>query len=229
MKRLLGLTFAAATALPAAALAAAPQVHVRGAVSAISDNSLTVHTDAGQDVILALNGSTHYVTVKKSSLAAIDKNTFIGTATKTIGSKLVALEVVVFPNSMRGAGEGHYSWDPLPDTTPSGGGKVASAMTNGTVSTETSAGAPGKVSSTMTNGAVSTNTTSGGAMQLTVTYKGGEQHILVPPTAPIVMLAPAKMSDVSKGDAVVVTEAKSGGNPVAASVAVGVGGVRPPM
>jgi hypothetical protein len=229
MNRLLWLTLAAATILPCAAFPAAPQTHVRGTVSAINDTAITVHTDAGQDVTLALSGSTHYVTVSKSSLSAISKNTYIGTATKDVGSKLVALEVVVFPNSMRGTGEGHYSWDSLPDTTLSGGAKVASTMTNGTVSTASSAAATPKVDSTMTNGTVSADMSSGGPPQLTVTYKGGEQHILVPPTAPIVMLAPGRMSDVAKGDAVVVAEVNGSSSPTAASVAVGIGGVTPPM
>ena len=229
MSKLTGLTLAAALSLPVAAIAAAPQPHVRGTVSAIGDGSMTVHTTDGQDVTLTLNNMTHFVTITKSSLSAIDQNTYIGTATKDVGSQLVALEVVVFPNAMRGAGEGHYGWDPLPDTTLAGGGKVASTMTNGTVSAATTGGAAGKVNSTMTNGTVSTDTGVGNAKELTVTYKGGEQHILVPPTAPIVLIAPGSMSDVAKGDAVVVTEAKSSGTPVAAGVAVGVDGVVPPM
>jgi hypothetical protein len=229
MNRLLRLSLAATSALSVSAYAAASQPHVRGTVSAIGENSVTVHTNDGQDVTLALNGSTHYVRVLKSSLSAIGKNTYIGTATKNIGSKLVALEVVVFPNSMRGAGEGHYGWDPLPDTTLGGGTKVASTMTNGTVSTESRAGTSGKVNTTMTNGTVSTDQSAGAAKQLTVTYEGGRQHILVPPTAPIVMLAPGQKLDVAKGDAVVVTEAKGGGSPTAAAVAVGVDGVTPPM
>ncbi|WP_428394461.1 hypothetical protein [Lichenicoccus sp.] len=190
---------------------------------------MTVHTNAGTDVTLALNGSTHYATVKKSSLSAITKDTFIGTATKNVGSRLVALEVVVFPNAMRGTGEGHYAWDQLPDTTLSGGGKVASTMTNGTVASDTSVGSPGKVGTTMTNGTVSTESGSGGARQLNVTYKGGHKHILVPPTAPVVMLAPGSKSDVSTGDAVFVAEAKGAASPTAGVVAVGTDGVKPPM
>ena len=56
-------------------------------------------------------------------------------------------------------------------------------MTNGTDST---AIAPTTVYSTMTNGTVSSTTGSEGAKQIVVTYKGGNQVILVPPTAPIV-------------------------------------------
>jgi hypothetical protein len=229
MNKLLALTLTATLALPVAAIAAAPQPHVRGTVSAINDKSMTVHTTDGQDVTLTLNSMTHFVTITKSSLSAVNQNTYIGTATKDVGSQLVALEVVVFPNAMRGAGEGHYGWDPLPDTTLSGGNKVASTMTNGTVSAATTDGAAGKVNSTMTNGTVSTDTNAGDVKQLTVTYTGGEQHILVPPTAPIVLIAPGSMSDVTKGDAVVVTEAKGSGSPAAAGVAVGVNGVVPPM
>ena len=182
----------------------------------------------GQDVKVRLNGSTHYAKVLKSSLDHIDKNTYIGTATKDVGSQLVALEVVVFPNAMRGAGEGHYSWDPLPDTTLSGGGNTASTMTNGNVSVVQS-GVPSKVNSAMTNGNVATARTAGGAKELTVTYKGGEQHILVPPTAPIVTLQPGAMSDLGPGDAVFVTAVKDNDTLTATSVAVGVDGVKPPM
>jgi hypothetical protein len=217
-----------AVALPLAAHAAAPLPHIRGVVSGVTADTLTVQTDDGKHVNVKLTGTTHYVEVKKSSLSAIDSNTFIGTATKNVGSQLVALEVVVFPNSMRGTGEGHYSWDPLPDTTL-GGGKthaVASTMTNGTVTMETGGGAT-KVNSTMTNGTVTADNSAGGVKQLVVTYKGGEQHILVPPTAPIVTLAPGSMTDVKPGEAVVVTDAKD--SDAAVSVAVGVDGVKPPM
>jgi hypothetical protein len=81
----------------------------------------------------------------------------------------------------------------------------------------------------MTNGTVATTNAAGSAKQLTVTYKGGEQHILVPPTAPIVKLQPGAKSDVAPGDGVVVTALKNGSTLTAASVAVGVGGVKPPM
>ena len=229
MPRNFAVPFLALTALAVCAAGASAQTRIRGTVSSISDNAITVHTDAGRDVTVALNGSTHYVTVTKSSLRAITRDTFIGTATKTTGSRLVALEVVVFPNAMRGTGEGHYAWDELPDTTLSGGGNVASTMTNGTVASDTAAGSPGKVGTTMTNGTVSTESGSGGARQLNVTYKGGHKHILVPPTAPVVMLAPGSKSDVSTGDAVFVAEAKGASSPTAGLVALGTDGVKPPM
>lgn len=140
---------------------------VRGRVTSVQGNTVSVKTDDGKTETVMITEATRYVQVRKSSLSAIDQNTFIGTATKDVGSKLVALEVVVFPGSMRGAGEGHYDWDPLPDATLSGGSKVSSTMTNGTVSVASTAG--GKVNSTMTNGTVATQNASGGSKQLTVT------------------------------------------------------------
>jgi hypothetical protein len=50
--------------------------------------------------------------VVKSSMADIKEGTFIGTGTVTQpDSNLRSLEVVVFPEKMRGTGEGHYPWD----------------------------------------------------------------------------------------------------------------------
>jgi len=59
------------------------------------------------------------------NLADIRQGTFIGTATATQpDSTLRSVEVVVFPESMKGTAEGHYPWD-LPGS---------SMMTNATVS-----------------------------------------------------------------------------------------------
>ena len=64
---------------------------------------------------------------------------------------------------------------------------------------------------------------------LTVTYKGGEQTILVPPTAPIVTFEPAAPSDVKAGAAVFVNATKNDGKITANAVVVGSDGVNPPM
>ena len=116
MKGLLGLSFAATTALSVAAFAASEHVRVRGTVTSVTSDTLTVHTTTGEDVPVALGSETKYLEVKKSSLEYIEKGSYIGTATKEVGSMLVALEVVIFPPSMKGAGEGHYGWDKIPDT-----------------------------------------------------------------------------------------------------------------
>jgi hypothetical protein len=229
MKLLLGLTLAATTALSVSTLAAPERERIRGTVSSISADTLAVHTTNGEDVSIKLGGDTKYLQVEKSSLANIEKDSYIGTATKSVGSMLVALEVVIFPAAMRGNGDGHYAWDTVPDTTLSGGGKTNSMMTNGNVAAVTSAGQAPGVNSTMTNGNVAATSSKDGTKELTVTYKGGQQTIIVPPTAPIVTFKPGTMADVTKGANVFVSATKDEGKVTANAVAVGIGGVKPPM
>ena len=81
----------------------------------------------------------------------------------------------------------------------------------------------------MTNGSVATATAKGGIKQLTVTYKGGEQTILVPPTAPIVTLQPGAVSDLKVGDGVFVNAIADGGKTTAGLILVGSDGVVPPI
>jgi hypothetical protein len=45
------------------------------------------------------------------NLNQISTGGYIGVATKNVGDKLVALDVLVFPPSMKGAAEGHFAWD----------------------------------------------------------------------------------------------------------------------
>jgi hypothetical protein len=227
-KRILGLAIAASALVPFAAFAATgtPE-HVRGTIASATTNAVTVDTYANKPVTIALTGNTKYLKVEKSNLNKIEKGSFIGTATKDVGGTQVALEVVVFPPSMRGTGEGHYAWDKLPDTTLSHGAMTSSSMTNGNVSV-VSTSVP-KVNSTMTNGDVAASQSQGGVTHLVVTYKGGHEDVLVPPTAPIVTYRPGTEALVAKGSDVFVKATKTDLGLVANAVAVGVDGVRPPM
>jgi hypothetical protein len=222
MPRLLALVAAAGIFVTStAAVAAPPLEHVRGTVKSISDTVLVVHTTNGTDEKVYLTGTTGYLTVAKSNLDHTGSGDYIGVATKSIGDKLVALGVLLFPPAMKGALEGHFDWDPIPDTTLSGGGTTTSAMTNGTVAAATPAAGAKKVTSTMTNGTVSSAGASGDAKQLTVTYKGGEQIVLVPPTAPVVTVAPGAKSDVTVGKVVFINAIRQDGQLNAAAVFVG--------
>ncbi len=230
MSRLLALVIAVnIIGTSTAAFAAPVPERVRGTVKSISDTVLVVHTTSGMDETVYLTGATGYLTVTKSSLDHIDPGGYIGTATKSIGDKLVALGVLIFPPAMKGASEGHFNWDPVPDTTLSGGGTTASAMTNGTVAVAVPAAGAGTVTSTMTNGTVSSAGASGGAKQITVTYKGGEQIVLVPPTAPVVTVAPGGKSDVTVGKVVFINAVQQDSKVSAAAVFVGVNGATPPI
>jgi hypothetical protein len=112
------LALAFAAALVSIALASAPAfaqgspVRVRGSVVSLEGNTLVVHAKDGKDITVNLNDNFAALAVVKSSMADIKEGTFIGTATVTQpDSTLRSMEVVVFPDKMRGTGEGHYPWD----------------------------------------------------------------------------------------------------------------------
>jgi hypothetical protein len=121
------LVLATSTALFATAVTAqqpAP-VRIRGELVSVDATSMTVKRKAGGDVKIAIKPDQTVSAVKKIALADIKPGSFIGTATKNSGGKLVAMEVLVFPESGRGTGEGHYEWDLAP----------GSMMTNANVDT----------------------------------------------------------------------------------------------
>jgi hypothetical protein len=227
-KRILGLAIATSALAASAAFAAtgAPQ-RVRGTIVSDTANSVTVDTYANTPVTIGLTGKTTYLKVEKSNLNDIEKGSYIGTATKNVGGTQIALEVVIFPPSLRGTGAGHYAWDKIPDTTLSGGVRTSSSMTNGNVAA-VSTSVP-DVSSTMTNGDVAASQSQGGVRHLVVTYNGGREDVLVPPTAPVVTFRPSTKALVSKGKDVFIRATQTGPGLVANAVAVGVDGVKPPM
>src|ERR1700732_2682605 len=227
-KRILGLAIAASALASSAALAATETPErVRGTIASATADSVTVDTNADKPVTVALTGNTTYLKVEKSNLNKVEKGSFIGTATKDVGGTQVALEVVIFPPSMRGAGEGHYAWDKIPDTTLSGGAQTSSSMTNGNVSA-VSTSAP-NVNSTMSNGDVAASRPQGGVTHLAVTYNGGQQDVLVPPTTPIVSFRPCTKALLPTWRDVFIKAPQTGSGLVATTVAVGVDGVKPPM
>ena len=100
MKRLLAWTIVAVTTLSAAAMAATPESGSAAPSSAsVTADSVTIHT-ADKDVTVGLTSYTRYLKVVTSSLNNVDNNSYIGTATKEVGGKMIALEVAVFPSAM---------------------------------------------------------------------------------------------------------------------------------
>ena len=200
-------------------LADGTPARVRGSVVSLDGPKLVVHAKDGKDVSISLADNFAALAVVKSSMADIKQGTFIGTATVTQpDSTLRSVEVVVFPDNLRGTAEGHYPWDLGP----------SSMMTNGNVAAVSAA--PGaSVNTAMTDGTVSASASQNGVKRLTVTYNGGQQLIVVPPTAPIVDLLPSAESDLSKGAYVFVDAAKDGRSLTAGLVAAGAGRLKPPF
>lgn len=113
--------------LPAAApLSAAAQdtpVRINGIVTALAGDRLAVRTPEGDALDIQLPPGVRIGAVEERSLASIQPGEFVGSAARHgRDGKLHALEVHVFPEAMRGTGEGHRPMD-APEQT----------MTNATV------------------------------------------------------------------------------------------------
>ena len=210
----------AATAVTAT-LAADPPAHIRGTIVSATPGGLTVNTSEG-NVSVAVDASTRISGIVPSSADQIKAGTFVGIANVPGTTTSSALEVVVFPDSMKGSGLGDYPWDLTP---PGAQGTQTSAMTNGTVKSSAASGIA--TASAMTNGTVR-NTSNAGALVLTVDYGKGEKTIEVPSGVPIVGIVPADSSKLVPGAHVFVSTKKDAPKS-AAFIAVGINGIVPPM
>ena len=97
---------------------------VRGTIEAVDGNVLAVKSRGGEDVKLNMTGDVNVIGITKIALSDIKVGSFIGTTTVPgpDGSQN-AVEVHVFPENMRGTGEGSRPYDLRPNST----------MTNATV------------------------------------------------------------------------------------------------
>jgi len=108
-------------------------VRVRGTIQSFDGQKIAIATKSDGLVELVVAEQTGINGLEAKTVADIGDNTFIGaTAVKTAAGRWQATEIHIFPESMRGAGEGHYAWD-LPE----------SSMTNGAVTGNTT-GAGGR-------------------------------------------------------------------------------------
>lgn len=192
---------ALAGTLPAGSLLAqgAPR-RIRGTIDALTGRDLALTTREGGKVTVRLAENAGVSAVRKMALADITPGTFIGTAAEP-GPDGVwrALEVLVFPEAMRGTGEGHFAWDLTP----------TSSMTNATVDSAVQ-GNDGK--------------------SLTLTARGQQVQVMVPPEVPVVTLIPASLEDLRPGAQVFLSATPAAdGTLNAARVTVAKDGVVPPM
>jgi hypothetical protein len=106
-------------------------VRVRGTIEAVDGQTLTIKTREGAAVKAKLDDKAMIVAVVKASYADIKQNSFIGvTGMPQADGSQKCMEIHIFPEAMRGTGEGHRPWDLEPKST----------MTNATVEQVTSVG-----------------------------------------------------------------------------------------
>jgi len=110
---------AASFALICIALPASAQetVRVRGTIERVEGPVYVVKNRDGVELKLTVTDNPLFVAIVKSTMADIKPGMFVGSTgmSQPDGSQK-AIEVHIFPESMRGTGEGHYDWDLKPQT-----------------------------------------------------------------------------------------------------------------
>jgi hypothetical protein len=110
--------FAALGLALAASAWAQDTVRVRGTIERADGNNLIVKSRDGAELKIALAEKALIVAIIKASLADIKQGSFVGvTGMPQADGSQRAIEVHIFPESMRGTGEGHYAWDLRPGST----------------------------------------------------------------------------------------------------------------
>ena len=93
-------------------------VRIRGTIEKFDGNNLTVKSRDGAELKVALAANALVVAIVKASMADVKQGTFVGvTGMPQADGSQRAIEVHIFPESMRGTGEGHYPWDLRPGST----------------------------------------------------------------------------------------------------------------
>jgi len=117
------------------ASAADDTVRIRGTIESVEGPVYVVKNRDGAELKLTVTDNPLFVAISPSTMADIKPGMFVGSAgmMQADGTQK-AIEVHIFPESMRGTGEGHYDWDLKPQ----------SKMTNANVE-QTVAGVDGQI------------------------------------------------------------------------------------
>ena len=199
MKKIAMLFFAGAFVLASVTAGAQTPMRIRGTITGLNGNVLSVKSRDGKDLKIDLSDKTAVVAAKALTLADIKPGDFVGPASrKHPDGTLEAISVQVFPAALRGVvPEGHMPWDLEP----------GSLMTNATVA-----------------GVVQAS----GGRELTLEYKGGSQKVLVPENVPIFTTVPGDRSLLVPGAYIfTVARAAPDGTISTMRISVSKGGVRP--
>jgi len=192
----------------AAAFAQDKPMRVRGTVEQVDGTVMTVKSREGDTLKIKLADEGKVVALVKASLADIKLNSFVGsTAMPQPDGSWKAVEVHIFPEEMRGTGEGDRPYDYRPQST----------MTNGTVNS---------VGKSTTTGTVANEE----GTTLTLNYKDGSKKIDVTPQTVIVSYMPGTREELKPGASIYVPAATRQADGTLLTARVNVGrGVAPPM
>jgi len=182
-------------------LQAQPSTRIRGAITKFDGQVLQVKTREGKMVQLTVPDETKVSVLSRLKMSNIKQGSFVGVTAvlRGPGATLEALEVHVFPESMRGTGEGHHEWDLQPG-------------------------------STMTNANVDAIVSTARGEELTLSYKGGSQKIVVPRNVPVITFTPADKALLkARAQVFIIAHHAPDGSLSAQRILVGKDGMKPPM
>jgi hypothetical protein len=179
-------------------------VRVRGTIERVEGQTFVVKSREGAELKVVLADNALVVAIVKASMSDIKPGSFVGvTGMPQADGSQKAIEVHIFPEAMRGTGEGHYAWDLRPQST----------MTNASVVNieQTVSEVDGRV--------------------LSMKYKDGEKKIVVPANATIVTYLPSDKAELKPGLHIFIAAAKKlpDGTLQAPRINYGKDGLTPPM
>jgi hypothetical protein len=172
----------------------APTVRVRGEITKVDGNTLSVKSRSGESLTVKLAEPVRISAMVKAPLAEIKEGSFIGvSAMPQPDGTQKAFAIHIFMDSQKGVVADRFGeWDSRPG-------------------------------STMTNANVATTVASNDGQNLLVKYKDGEKKVLIPPGIPIAKYVPGTAADLKVGAKVFVGGARkeADGTLTAPNIAVG--------
>jgi hypothetical protein len=183
-------------------------VRVRGTIDQIEGSTMIVKSREGDTLRIKLADDGSVIALEKAALADIKPNSYVGsTAMPQPDGTWKAIEVHIFPEAMRGTGEGDRPYDYRPQST----------MTNGTVN---------NVGKSTVGGTVSSEEGS----TLTLSYKDGSKKIDVTPETVIVSYLPGSRDELKPGARIYIPAATRQADGTLMTARINVGrGITPPM
>lgn len=182
-------------------------VRVRGTIDQIEGSMMIVKSREGDTLRIKLADDGSVIALEKASLADIKPNSYVGsTAMPQPDGTWKAVEVHIFPEAMRGTGEGDRPYDYRPQST----------MTNGTVN---------NVGKSTVGGTVSSE-----GSTITLSYKDGSKKIELTPETVIVSYLPGSREELKPGARIYIPAATRQADGTLMTARINVGrGIAPPM
>ena len=183
-------------------------VRVRGTIDQIEGSMMIVKSRDGDTLRIKLADDGSVIALEKASLADIKPNSYVGsTAMPQPDGTWKAVEVHIFPEAMRGTGEGDRPYDYRPQST----------MTNGTVN---------NVGKSTVGGTVASEEGS----TITLSYKDGSKKIELTPETVIVSYLPGSREELKPGARIYIPAATRQADGTLMTARINVGrGIAPPM